>query len=142
MPPILSRVLVVVLGVVVAVTAVYGALVVLPVLPTEWLAGSPFTDFGIPALALGLVVAGLASLSVLAAIMRPGLAGLAAVDAGAALVIFEVVEVAVIGFAWLQVVYLAIGIAQMATGLSLWLATRPDHERLHRTDHRLLGMHP
>ena len=52
------RVLLVVLNLFLAVTACIGGIWVIPTLPRAWLAGTPFTSFLIPALALAIVVGG------------------------------------------------------------------------------------
>jgi hypothetical protein len=138
-----SRGLVAVLSGFIAVTAIGGALLVVPDLPREWIAGSVFPDYSVPALALGLV-GSLAVVTFVLTIVRPELAGVMAAVSGAGMVAFELVEIAVVGFspleygitepfAWLQVVYLAAGSLLAAAGVVLWGATDEDRERLART---------
>jgi hypothetical protein len=151
MPHVMSRALLFVLAVFVALSSLFGAAIVVPALPLEWIQRGPFTDYTIPAIALGFVGI-LAIASAISLIIRPEVAGLLAVVAGAAMVAFELVEITVVGLsivvhgadepvAWLQIVYIVIGMAQMAVGFALWRATTPDRERWMRTGHHLLGTH-
>ncbi len=151
MPHVMSRSLSFVLAVFVAFTTLFGAFAVVPGLPPEWIEGSIFADYTIPAIALGFVGI-LATVTALALLLRPEVAGVLAILTGAAMVIFELVEIAVVGLsivvhgadepvAWLQIVYIGIGLVQMAAGSALWRATTPDRERWLRTGHRLLGSH-
>ena len=138
-----SRGLLAILSGFIAVTAISGAIFVVPDLPEEWIAGSIFGDYVIPALGLGLV-GGLAAVTLLLVIVRPELAGPFGVVTGAAMVAFELVEIWAVGFslidygldqpvAWLQVVYLAAGTVTALAGVALVLATGPDRERIART---------
>nr|MBA3827245.1 hypothetical protein [Ktedonobacterales bacterium] len=91
-----------VLAIFTTLTAIQGAIFVVPFLPHAWLHQGPlplFTDYTIPALALGLGCGGsalAACVGILLAHQRSG-AVLAAV-AGACIVSFELVEIAVVGF--------------------------------------------
>jgi hypothetical protein len=138
-----SRGLLAVLSGFIAVTAIAGAIFVVPTLPPEWIEGSVLDSYTIPALALG-VVGGLALLTLIALVVRPAVAGLVAVVAGMAMVAFELVEIGIVGFslidygidepvAWLQVVYLVVGTLTAGAGYALWRATADDRERLSRT---------
>jgi hypothetical protein len=146
-----SRGLLGVLSAFIAITAVAGALFVVPTLPLEWLEGSVLRDYTIPALALA-VVGGLAIVSLIALVVRPDVAGVAAVVTGLAMVTFEVVEISVVGLsiveyglgepvAWLQIVYIVIGVLTAVAGVGLWLATADDRERLARTGTTVSGVH-
>jgi uncharacterized membrane protein YuzA (DUF378 family) len=118
------------LQVFVAFTALFGAVVVVPTLPLEWLHAGPLTDYTIPAFALG--ICGIAAVvAVILLIVAPRLGGLASMVAGLLMIIFEVVEIAVVGLAivehgasnpqsWLQIVYIVIGAAGLALGYHLW----------------------
>jgi uncharacterized membrane protein YuzA (DUF378 family) len=118
------------LQVFVAFTASFGAVVVVPTLPLEWLQAGPLTDYTIPAFALG--ICGIAAVvAVILLIVAPRLGGLASMVAGLLMIIFEVVEIAVVGLAivehgasnpqsWLQIVYIVIGAAGLALGYHLW----------------------
>jgi len=138
-----SRGLLAVLSAFIAVTTILGAIFVVPDLPREWIAGSVFGDYAVPALALGFV-GGLAVVSFVFVIVQPAYAGVLAAITGAAMVTFELVEIWVVGFslveygigepvAWLQVVYLAVGTLTAVAGVALWQGTRVDRERLART---------
>ena len=138
-----SRGLLGVLTAFIAVTAVAGAILVVPTLPLEWLEGSVLDAYTIPALALGFV-GGLAIVTLIALIVRPEVAGAPAVMTGMAMVTFEIVEISVVGLslvehgldepvAWLQIVYIVIGALTAGGGLGLWLATADDRARLART---------
>jgi hypothetical protein len=146
-----SRGVLLVLTTFLAVTAIAGAIFVVPGLPMEWIEGSVFTDYTIPAIALG-VVGALAIVALILTLMRPAWAGPAAVVAGLAMIVFELVEIAVVGFslaeygigepvAWLQVVYIVIGVLTALGGLGLWLATADDRARLARTGTATSGVH-
>ena len=138
-----SRGLIAVLSGFIAITAIPGAILVVPSLPPDWIAGSPFGDYAIPALGLALV-GGLAVVTLILAVTRPDVAGLAAVMTGVGMVAFELVEIWAVGLslveygpgepvAWLQVVYLATGALTAFAGVALWGATADDRERRART---------
>ena len=146
-----SRGLLGVLSAFIAVTAVAGAILVVPTLPLDWLEGSVLDDYTIPAFALGLV-GGLAIVTLIALVVRPDVAGMAAVVTGTAMVAFELVEIWVVGFslveyglgepvAWLQVVYIVVGALTAGAGVGLRLATADDRERLARTSTAVRGIH-
>ena len=138
-----SRGVLAVLAGFIALTAIVGALFVVPGLPPEWLEGSPLGDYALPAVALGFV--GLLALATVAAVvLRPDVAGVIGVVAGLAMIGFELVEIWVVGFslvdygptepvAWLQVVYLAVGALTAGAGYALWRATAEDRVRRART---------
>jgi hypothetical protein len=133
----MSRIALLVLHGFVALTAVGGAIWVVPTMPLEWIKAGPFDDWTIPALALGFV--GVVAAGAFSAVLRrPWLGGLASVVAGGAMVVFELVEVGVVGWtladprlsgyfqAWLQPIYLVVGSAQLLLGLRLWTVHRPE----------------
>ena len=121
-----------------AIGAIAGALFVVPGLPRDYLLRGPFTDYTIPALALGVLVGGSALVAAVMVLVRPALGALIAVLSGVAIIVFELVEIAVVGLiavaqpaepvAWLQIFYLALGALIMALGAGLW----------HRTQRRTL----
>lgn len=128
-----TRATLILLQVFVAFTAIFGAIFVVPTLPLDWLKAGPLTDYTIPALALGVACGGSALVALALLIVAPHLGGAASIVAGLFMVAFEVVEIAIVGFAliehgaenpqsWLQEVYLAIGAAGMALGYHLWRA--------------------
>jgi hypothetical protein len=127
----MTRIGLVVLNAFVAFTAIYGAVLVVPTIPLEWLKHGPFTDYTVPALALGALVGGSASVAVILLLIRPWLGAVGTVVAGVMIIGFELVEIGVVGFtlieydasqfqAWLQVVYLALGSLQVFFGYRLW----------------------
>jgi hypothetical protein len=94
-----------------ALTAIPGAIWVVPSQPVALLAGSPFTDYLIPALALGAIGAGaLVAACTLVVRQRPG--ALMSAGAGAAIIVFELVETSVMGIdVWLHAVGLGPAVA-------------------------------
>lgn len=118
----------------VAISAIAGAIWVVPTMPMEWIKYGPFTDWTIPAIALGAVGV-LAAAVFVALLVRPWLGALGSIAAGVAMVVFELVEIGVVGWTLsdptlsgfqksLQLVYLVIGSTQALLGWRLWLATR------------------
>lgn len=116
-----------------AFTAIQGAIFVVPTLPLDWLHKglvTPFTDYTIPALALGVLCGGAALLALVTVLLRPRLGGLVSLVAGVLMIGFELVEIAVVGFtpvldptqpqSWLQVFYLVVGALLAALGVRLW----------------------
>jgi hypothetical protein len=87
-------------------------------IPLSALAGSPFTDFTVPAILLAAVIGGTSLLAAWLVHLRLSLGAQVSAVAGGAIVIFEIVEWNTIGFAWLQAVYIGIGAAILA--LAAW----------------------
>ena len=86
-----------------AVTAIFGGLVVVPHLPIELLAGSPFSDYAIPAVALAGIVGGGALVAAMLLALRPNWGLVVSAMIGVAMMLFEVVETSVIGLDfWLR----------------------------------------
>jgi hypothetical protein len=114
----------------VAITALAGAVLVVPTLPLEWIHAELLTDYTIPAFALG--VCGIAAvIAVALLIVAPRLGGIASIVAGLLMIVFELVEIAVVGLAivehgastpqsWLQIVFIVIGAVEVALGFHLW----------------------
>lgn len=99
----IARVALVVLEMFLALTAIYGAIYVVPVQPRELLVGSAFADYTIPALGLGVLVGGSALLAVASLVLRPQLGALLSLVAGGFIIVFELVETAVLGLdVWLH----------------------------------------
>jgi hypothetical protein len=124
-----ARIGLVTLLVIVASTATFGAILVVPTLPIDWIKWGPFTDYTLPAIALGCV--GLVSLiAALAVMTAPELGAALAVVSGIAMASFEVVEVLVVGIAlvefpgafqsWLQPIFFSIGVFIAALGVDLY----------------------
>lgn len=107
------------------VTAVGGGLAILVgwiSMPLSSLAGSSFSDYSVPAILLIVAVGGtslLAAWAVRVHTMRTAVP-LSAI-AGGTIIIFEIVEWSIIGFAWLQAIYIGIGVAIIAT--ATWIRT-------------------
>ena len=89
------------------ITTLFGAVRVVPLLPLEWLTGTPFPDYTVPALALGAIgIGALVSAALLA--LNPGWGVLLTILVGAAMATFELVETLVIGLdVWLYALHLA-----------------------------------
>lgn len=133
----MTRIALLALHALVAISAVGGAIWVVPTMPPEWIKAGPFTDWTLPALALAFVGV-LAGAAFVAVLIRPWLGALASVVAGAAMITFELVEIGVVGWtlsdpalqgyfqAWLQPIYLVVGSAQLLLGIGLWMARRAE----------------
>jgi hypothetical protein len=132
-----TRIALLVLNALVAISAIAGAIWVVPTMPLEWIKSGPFDDWTIPALALGFVGT-LAAGSFVAVLVKPWLGALASVVAGAAMISFELVEIAVVGWtlsdpelggyfqAWFQPIYLAVATGQVLLGMRFWLAVQTE----------------
>ncbi len=93
-------------------------------MPLSLLAGSPFNDYGVPGLALTVFVGvGMLGAALLRWQHRPYAVELE-ITTGAALVIFEIVEVSLIGFSPLQVLYGGLGAVVLAVAARHWVAAR------------------
>jgi hypothetical protein len=120
-----------------ALTAIQGAIFVVPTMPRSVLNNGVlalFRDYTIPALALGVFCGGVALVTLFTVFARTQLGALAAMVVGAFMITFELVEILVeilvVGFtpvqtpdqfpAWLQVMYLAVGSALIVLGAHLW----------------------
>ena len=89
--------------------------------PLDMLAGSIFASYLVPGLALAVLVGGG---SVLAAVLlaRHAAWGVAvSAAAGVMILVFEAVELVVIGFTWLLAGYVAVGLLILALAAWLWL---------------------
>jgi hypothetical protein len=90
--------------------------------PSSWLAGTPFSDYTIPGLILGLVVGGSALLATVAALRNARAAALASLAAGAIMMGWIVGEMLLLntgGFTLLWPLYFAVGLAMALLGLRL-----------------------
>lgn len=142
MGPTSTRATLLVLQAFVAFTAVFGAIVVVPALPLDWLKVGPLTDYTIPALALGVLCGGAAIVAMALLVVEPRLGGAASIVAGTFMVIFEIVEISIVGLAileygignfqsWLQIVYIGIGAIGIALGYHLWTLLGHPRETAH-----------
>lgn len=125
------RTAVVVVDLFAGVSAVVGAIGLVAgfmQIPLSVLSGTPFADFTIPALLLGLVVGGSALAAALIALLRPRLTllkqwrlePLATAVAGAIMVGWMTVEIAMIGLgAWVQVACFIVGLLMIGLAVLL-----------------------
>jgi hypothetical protein len=113
-----TRVALVVLNTFLGLTAVVGGLLLgwYEPPPVELLRGSPFGSYSIPALFL-LVVMG-------AVLLRHELGAPASGVAGAMTMCFEVVQMLIIGFSLLQILYLVVGVLSVLLAVRMWRARR------------------
>jgi len=87
--------------------------------PLEYLEGTPFTSFVIPALILGVVVGGTQGLAAVLVQRWHARRWLAASIAGFGMIIWIVVELAITGYFWLQALYFALGVGEVLLVLVL-----------------------
>ena len=91
-----------------------------PGLPREWLQGSPFRDYRVPSLVLGVGVGGSSAASALTAWRGSDHAGSAAILAGSVLTGWIAAQVAMIGpRSFLQPLMGGVGIAMITLGAQL-----------------------
>jgi peptidoglycan/LPS O-acetylase OafA/YrhL len=82
--------------------------------PREWLAGSPFSDYVVPSLALFVVVGGALALAAIMVFRGHPLARAIACAASAVLLAWIVVQVAIIGYvSWMQPATFAAGLLML-----------------------------
>jgi hypothetical protein len=93
-------------------------------IPVRVLDGTPFADFTVPALLLGIVVGGSALVAaVITALGIKGLDAMASAYAGCITVGWLTVEIAMIGLgSWAQVFWMLIGLAMIGLSALLWRA--------------------
>ena len=111
-----------------AITAFGGGIQLLTgfyVPPVEMLAGSPFADYTIPGLVLGLIVGGSALTADVLLIRKNKFSSLASASAGVIVMTFEFVEVLVIGFpegaaGFMQLLYFGLGIIIVVVSFGQW----------------------
>jgi hypothetical protein len=113
--------------------------------PLEWLQGSSFVDYTIPGLALAIIVGGSMLLAAATIFTGREIGVLASGFAGLAMMIFEIVEVAVIDpYAGsslslaipLQVLFFTLGLAIFILALILWMTEfRSQHFPVKRMSH-------
>lgn len=122
------RTLLIVLTIFLALTAFGGGIQLLTgfyVPPVEMLAGSPFTDYTVPGLALGLIVGGSALFAAALLIRKSKFATLVSALAGVIIMTFEFVEVLAIGFpegaaGFMQLLYFGLGVVLVTLSLGQW----------------------
>ncbi len=104
------------------VTAVAGGVALLIgwiKIPLSSLAGSPFSDYTLPAALLVVAVGGTGLLAAWCVRLKLIVGVPASLVAGGTIITFEIVEWTVIGFAWLQAAYIAIGV--LIITLAAWV---------------------
>ena len=122
------RNILIILNIFLALTAFGGGIQLLIgfyVPPVEMLAGSPFQDYTIPGLALGLLVGGSALFAAILLIRKSRYAMLSSIAAGLIILFFEFVEVLVIGSPagpsrFMQILYFGMGTVIIVTTLGGW----------------------
>ncbi len=122
------RIALIVLNGFLALTAIAGGVALLTGVmapPVEMLAGSPFTDYTIPGLALAALVGGGALIAAFLTLRRHPLAPLASAAVGGMIIFFEIVEVFAIGSdpgpaRTMQLFYLGLGAVILALALLQW----------------------
>jgi hypothetical protein len=127
----IERVAIVALGGFIALSAVGGGIGLIGgglAFPLDWLEGTPFGSYAIPAIILAVVVGGSALAAALLMLRRHRLAVPVALGAGLIQVGWIVGEVVLVGTSgdlmlFLQVLYLALGAVLAALAADLWLRT-------------------
>ena len=112
----------------IALTAIGGGIAILTGVdpfPPEWLAGTPFPDYTIPALLLSVVVGGSALVATIAIFMRGNKGILAAMIAGAIMMGYIIVEVLILkqvppGPTGIEIFYFVLGLLLLGLGGYLW----------------------
>jgi hypothetical protein len=92
--------------------------------PTEWLLGTPFSDYTVPALILGIVVGGSALVaSAVTALAQREVGALATAAAGAVMLGWILGQLALIGYvSWMQPAMFIFGVVMMGAAALLLLA--------------------
>jgi len=122
------HVLLIVLNIFLALTAFGGGIQLLIgfyIPPVEMLNGSPFKDFTIPGLALGIIVGGSAFFAAILLIRKNKFSILASVAAGLVIMFFEFVEALIIGSPagparFMQILYFGMGTVIASASLGQW----------------------
>jgi hypothetical protein len=125
---VVTRVALVVLNTFLGLTAVVGGLGLLlgwyepP--PVKLLRGSPFGSYAIPALFLLVVMGGGGLIAAVALLRRHELGVPTSGVVGVMTIGFEVVQMIIVGFSWLQVLYLVVGMLSVLLAVRMWRARR------------------
>ncbi len=112
----------------IALTAIGGGIAILTGIdpfPPEWLVGTPFPDYTIPALLLSVVVGGSALIAAIAIFMRGNKGLMAAMLAGAIMMGYIIVEVLILkqmppGPTPIEIFYFVLGLLLFGLGAYLW----------------------
>jgi hypothetical protein len=103
----IARIVLIALLLFFGITALFGAIWVVPLLPVEWLTGTPITNYTVPALALGVIGICAFTSATLLVVFRLAWGVVLTVFVGVAMSIFEVVETLVVRLAmWLYALHL------------------------------------
>lgn len=130
------RITLVVVDLFLAVSAIAGAsglVVGFMNVPLSVLHGTPFVDFTVPSLLLGIVVGGSALAAAVIAVFGPRrYETLASAGAGCIVAGWMIIEIALIGLgSWLQPLYFAVGLVMIGlAGLLEWAKSRTFVPRL------------
>ena len=132
-----ERMLLVVLNAFLAMSAIAGGIGLLGggiQFPLEWLRGSPFSSYLIPGLALLAIVGGSASIATALLLLRHPRAALASGAAGTIMMIFEIVEVLVVGsqpglMRNLQILYFTLGLVIVGLAVQWWASAYVARQR-------------
>jgi hypothetical protein len=95
--------------------------------PVEWLQGSPFSDYTVPSLILFVIVGGSLLTAAIAVFARARIARASALTAGAIVLIWIAVQVAIIGYvSWMQPATTIGGVLILSLA---WLLPQPGSPR-------------
>lgn len=122
------RIVICILTAFVALTAIGGGIAMLTGadrFPVEWLRGTPFADYTIPALVLAVVVGGSSLLAALLVFTKRELGARVAIIAGLLLVGYICVEVLILkqlppGPTWIEIMYFVLGALVAGLAAFLW----------------------
>lgn len=122
------RIIIGVLSAFIALTAIGGGIAMLTGadrFPVEWLQGTPFADYTLPALVLTVVVGGSALLAALLIFMQRAWGVRVAIAAGVLLIGFVGVEVLILkqtppGPTWIEMMYWILGAVVAGLAAFLW----------------------
>jgi hypothetical protein len=116
----------------IAVTAIGGGVAMLAGVdrfPSQWLRGTPFPDYTVPAFVLAVAVGGSSLLAATTVFTGRAIGLIAAMAAGLLLAGYLVVEIVTLrqtppGPTWIEAVYLGLGLLIFGLALYQWLAER------------------
>ena len=123
-----TRIIIGIIAAFIALTAIGGGIAILTGIdpfPPEWLAGTPFPDYTIPALLLSVVVGGSALVATITIFMRGNKGVFAAMLAGAIMMGYIIVEVLILkqvppGPTGIEILYFVLGLLLLGLGGYLW----------------------
>jgi hypothetical protein len=116
----------------IALTAIIGGIAILvgvETFPMEWLEGTPFRDYTIPALILIFVVGGSSLLALVTLILKHPLVHITSIIAGIMMIGQIVGELILLNQEqslphWIEWMYFALGLVIVGCGVYLWKAQR------------------